>query len=153
MSVITYPNLSISILPVPENETNLKYDYHFNTRTGLLGGKDKSQLTWNVDFIYLLFFPPRFSDPVHDREHPLHQHPDRAEDEEEEDHHLVHAPDLGRLLGHSICYSRSDILTALRALTIVIIIVVILQHNELVSHNYSKQSYSTALVGYGLAVR
>ena len=95
----------------------------------------------------------RFSDPVHDRQRPLHLHPDGAEDEEEEDNHLVHEPGLGRLLGHSICYSRSDILTALRALTIVIIIVVILQHNELVSHNYSKQSYSTALVGYGLAVR
>ena len=105
MSVITYPNLSISILPVPENETNLEYDYHFNTRTGLLGGNEKS---YDL-YIYLLVSSPRFSDPVHDRQRPLHLHPDGAEDEEEEDNHLVHEPGLGRLLGHSICYSRYNI--------------------------------------------
>jgi hypothetical protein len=42
MFVITNQNLSISaITPAPENETNLEYDYHFNTRTGLLGGEEK----------------------------------------------------------------------------------------------------------------
>ena len=46
MSVIRHQNLSVSaILPAPENETNLEYDYHFNTRTGLLGGNKKSHLT------------------------------------------------------------------------------------------------------------
>ena len=48
----------------------------------------------------------RSGNPVHDRQHPLHLHPDGAEDEEEEDHHLVHQPGLGRLHGHRICHSR-----------------------------------------------
>ena len=73
MAVVTYQNLCFS---VPENETNLEYDYHFNTRAGLLGGKE-------IDRIYRLIFLKRFSSLVHNRQHPLHLHPDGTEDEEE----------------------------------------------------------------------
>ena len=45
-----------------------------------------------------MYFYPRPSDSLHDRQHSLHLHPDGAEDEEEEDHHFVHKPGLGRFM-------------------------------------------------------
>ena len=54
-------------------------------------------------------FLPRPGDPLYHRQHPLHHHPVGAEDEEEEDHHLVPAPGLDRLHGHYVCYSRYNI--------------------------------------------
>jgi hypothetical protein len=54
----------------------------------------------------LFIFYDRPCDLIHNRQHSLHLHPDGAEDEEEEDHHLVHEPGLGRLLGHYVCHSR-----------------------------------------------
>ena len=43
MSAVTHPNMSVSTgHPATKNQTNLQYDYHFHTRTCLLGGKSVS---------------------------------------------------------------------------------------------------------------